>query len=324
MKLPLIFNNQKRSFALLVISALITVVFAYWQIPHVPFYLDDFGSIIDNQVIKQPYNFIEIWQIYKARFITYASFSAQFLFFGDNASGYHMVGMFLHFLVATALYLFTRALFKLGSATKRYQHITALAVSFLFLIHPQNTQATIYIAQQATLWAALFYITCMLCFIKVRCASNQKTLIFWSLCFLLTFAAMPFTKQNAATVPLALLAVEWLFFGAWLKRILTVYTIGGIGLCIAVCYTFGHSDLANTIQWLDSVSRENQEISRLGYFRSQLNILFHYISQFMWPTNLRLEYDFTVVKAWDLATLFSGIFHILLIGGLVLQGEGCL
>lgn len=299
------------SVTLLLLIALIGL--AYAEIILIPFYLDDFSSIIHNPVVQLPVDFYQIWTHYKARFITYSAFALQLEFFGKESASFHLIGLGLHIFVGAGICCFVSLTNQTRILTQK--SIIAIIPATVFLLHPQNTQAVIYIAQQAVLWAALFYMTSLYCYMHWRNSkSNQSTKIIWlGFSFLAACCAL-FSKQTAASLPLAILMIEWLFFGAYTRRLILM----GIGsLLLSFVYlAFNQNWQWNTLFfYIDSISRETTDIARLDYFANQTVILWHYIAQYFSLSGFRLEYDFKIVESWQVihwAALFAHVAVLIL------------
>lgn len=281
---------------------------AYAQIIFIPFYLDDFSSIIQNPVVQLPVDFYQVWTHYKARFITYSAFALQLEFFGNDSTSFHLVGLGLHILVGAGIFWFV-SLTNLPRILAQ-KSIIAIIPTTVFLLHPQNTQAVIYIAQQAVLWTSLFCMASLCCYMHWRKSkSNQPAKIIWLGFSILAACCALFSKQTAASLPLAILMIEWLFFGAYTRRLILM----GIG-CLLL--SFVYLAFIQNWQWntlffyIDSISRETTDIARLDYFANQTVILWHYIAQYFSLSGFRLEYDFKIAESWQIIHWVALFAHV--------------
>lgn len=308
---------------LLSFVVLALLIFVYQNIGDIPFYLDDFSSIVNSPVIQPPVDFAILWESNKARFIPYSVFALQYELFSGQAEGFHYVSLCLHLLVSLILGLLTVKLLSYSDLRERggEQKLASGAVfaflvaSVIFAIVSQNTQIVVYIVQQAGLWAALFYVSALVCYFQLRSAQSKNGTLFWALLFALSAFCGMLSKQNFATLPIAILLIEWLFFGKYLK----LYIYLAIGLLVSATGVLFHLSSYSTEQlWVlvDSLTRETHLIGRVDYFTTQLHVLTHYIAQFFYPLSpfdLRLEYDWHLVKEWAIVEYLLLAFHASLI-----------
>ncbi len=77
--------------------ALATLV-CYGHTLHVPFYLDDFSSIVENPVVQNWGGWRELWDYAPLRVVGYVSFAVNHHFGQFQVAGYHVVNIVIHFL----------------------------------------------------------------------------------------------------------------------------------------------------------------------------------------------------------------------------------
>ena len=88
----------------------------------------------------------------------------------------------------------------------------ALLGALLWALHPIQTQAVTYIVQRMTSLACLFYMTAMYCYLCFRTGEGWGKRLLSLTLGCLFYVAGVFTKENAALLPLALVAYEFAFF----------------------------------------------------------------------------------------------------------------
>ena len=122
--------------------------------------------------------------------------------FGTNAAGYHATNLILHFL---------NALLVLGIARSiaPREPVFALLASSFFVLMPSHAEPIAWISGRVDSLAALFYLGAFLCFVRFRLGTNRL----WLLASLLVFACGLFAKQSMVTLPVLLVAFDWL----WLR-----------------------------------------------------------------------------------------------------------
>lgn len=307
------------SILLLAFIAGFVLIVPYNNIADVPFYLDDFSSIVNNPAINPPFSLPEIWQQYQSRFLTYSSFATQTHFFGILPKPMHLVGLALHFLVSLCLYRFLTCIRKnsvginQSAPLKRGGFLFCLSVSLLFFAHPQNSQAVVYIAQQAVLWMVLFYLLSLICYVNLRKETSLKKQLIWGLMLTLCAICALFSKQTAATLPIAILLIEWLFFKRYVGRCLVLLGAMLLGSILLVL-SLNEFDVLRSLTFLDVRTRETELITRSDYFITQWGILWHYIQQYFTLSEFRLEYDVTLNGSLSDQHVMFLLGHLLMMG----------
>ena len=87
-----------------------------------------------------------------------------------------------------------------------------LGAALIFVSHPLQTQAVTYLAQRVAVLATTFYLGALLCYAGSRLSGKRITAAGLLLISLLLAMAGVLTKENAVTIPLAILLFEVTFF----------------------------------------------------------------------------------------------------------------
>lgn len=281
---------------------------AYFSIGKIGFYLDDFSSILYNPIIKPPIDWVSLWQANGLRALIYSVIAIEYSWFGDQAQGYHYIGVLIHIGVSILLLLVLSRLAVLSKLNESQRLAFVFFALLLFVLHPQNSQAVVYIIQQTATLAAFFSLLTLYLYINARQSLCRFRQYIWLLFAFFSFILAMVTKQNSIIVPVVILLIEWLFFGRWLKGGLSFLFVSFVSLLI-VFIIVTDLNIYEILVRLDQLTRENSEITRLDYFRTQLNVIGHYLLQFFLPVNLRLEYDNLLIINWDVRTILWGILH---------------
>jgi Tfp pilus assembly protein PilF len=196
----------------------------------------------------------------------------------------------------------------------------------LFALHPIQTQPVIYISQRAALMACFFYLLSVLFFMMGR--SRQITSrgkwqhwFFFAGCII--FAIMAFlSKKNAASLPLAILMAEFIFFDNTLegwKRKLPVI----LGLVIIISLAFAwfagvfNGDLSGLWQRMDRLTRETADVGRWQYLCTQFTVILLYLKLIVFPKGLNIDHGYPMKNGF-----FEGITPIafvLILGVIILS-----
>ena len=80
------------------------------------------------------------------------------------------------------------------------------------MINPIQTQAVTYIVQRMTLLASFFFITGIYCYLLARLAGSKRQRILMFVCCAASLLLGMAAKENAALLPLTIIAIEAIFF----------------------------------------------------------------------------------------------------------------
>lgn len=289
----------------------ITALCAYSSSFQVPFYLDDIGSITNNQNFNGA-SFSSLFEQYGLRVLGYIGLWLNFEYAKLNVVPYHIVNLGIHTLCGITVYFLVAKLSQTLNLFEHREQDIALAcfVGLLFVLHPLQSQAVTYIVQRLASQVALFYFASILSYLFARtCKSTKMRIVYFGAALIFAMAAI-FTKQNAFTLPLVILLCEWLIFNSVRKKyIIFVSMLAVVGI-LAVFISDGLLGIFNK---LDGLTRETTKFSRVEYFEAQMPILWDYIGKVFWPWPLQLEYDYTVDGFSTTQVMLSGIAHLLVI-----------
>lgn len=226
--------------------------------------------------------------------ITAASFALTYALFEYDGRGYHAVNLGIHLLAALALFGVVRRSLQSPALRDRFADSAwtlALATAGLWVVHPLQTQAVTYIIQRSESLVGLFYLVTLYCSIRSMHAGRFSG---WTVCAVVACAMGMGTKEVMATTPVTTLLVDALLFArsyrvALLKR-------WSLYLGLAACW-FLLIALMATGPRSESVGFGLNEVSALGYFRSQPGVLLHYLMLAIWPRTLVLDYGWLVASS---------------------------
>lgn len=304
----------------------VTVVFAgvlitFGHTLDVPFYLDDFPSIVENHYIFNWRGVESMFRFSPLRVIGYLSFALNYHLHQFQVAGYHVVNILIHALAGCGVLAFTKGVVRTPAMTGRIPAAAAkwlpLFSALVFVLHPLQTQAVTYTVQRLASLAALFYISSMAAYVHARISGDYRLkgglFAFSMLLALLAF----FTKQHTLTLPAALLLVEALFFPAD-RRALVIKTGGvvlGLSAAWAILSLLLHYD-PFSLKAMEALTRETKTISRWEYLLTQSKVLWVYIKLYLWPTGLHLDYDIPIAAGffdWKVISALTG--HLLVLTG---------
>ncbi len=315
-------NNSLITAAQFVLLGVITVL-TYGHTLDVPFYMDDYSSLVDNSVFYDAESISEFYKYASLRVVGYTTFWINFYFHHFEVAGYHVVNIGIHFLTSVIVMLLTGALLKAADKKKGIEqqknYLLPLFVALLFLVHPLQTQAVTYIIQRLASLTALFCLTSLYCYIYARLAktTRKKILLFCGAAAFFTLSL--FTKQNSITLPFVLLITELLFFQKTGNRGVWKMTITACILVLSGMIVMFYGGWTDVLHTLDTMTRETTKISRLSYFYTQVGVIWQYIRMFFIPTGLHLDHEVAVLMQANAKVIASITGHLLcIITGIVL------
>jgi Dolichyl-phosphate-mannose-protein mannosyltransferase len=140
----------------------------------------------------------------------------QFLFFGANPAGWHLISVLLHAFNSLLV-------FGLGWRISNRAGVGLLA-GLLFALHPIHSEPVSWISGQTDLWATLWCLGSALCFVTMRQFQREghKGRGWW-LGAIVLFAMGLLSKESVIALPLALLVYDFIKGG--LDRLFFPYNV---------------------------------------------------------------------------------------------------
>lgn len=307
------------SWLLHLILIALAVAATYAHTLDVPFYLDDESSIRENAVVTQWQDFGTLRDYAPMRWVTYGTFALNYRFGHFDPAGYHVVNILIHLLAGFAVYGLARGLW----CTRRVRdHLSPgagaalpLVTALLFVVHPLQTQAVTYIVQRLASLVALFYIASLAAYVQARLASNRLARRAW-MAACVSFAVLAlFTKENAATLPVAIALTELIFFARSWKNVAQVMMglmVAGVALWLVSALAFGSDPFS--LQSMGGMASHTRSIGRDRYLATQIPTLWTYVRLFLWPAGLHLDYaDDMLHRLRDPGVLVAMAGHLVVV-----------
>ena len=227
-----------------------------------PFHFDDVLITNDANVMNAA-QWSHFFNPLHLRQLTFLTFYLNHLAGGLDPSGYHVVNVLLH--VANSALLF----FLLRRFVERW---IAIAAAAIFLVHPIQTSALLYVYERSTLLACFFSLLALIALAERR--------IGW----VVVFFALAFEgKESAIAVPLSLAI---LVGGRKFSRLRVIFLATAASLSILA--------LALLIHWNDRTVGIGAaaQISPLRYLLTETRVVYTYLRLLVFPYPQSLEYDF--------------------------------
>ncbi len=217
----------------------VTTLIAYAPAFLVPFQFDDWARIANNQALAEGRLWAALTWFGNTRVLPSLTLWVDYQLYGDDPVGYHVVNLVFHIIAACGVFALAVALCTTPRLRGRYSPPAVLTLAtvaaLLFALHPIETEAVTYIIQRATVMSAACYIWAAATYVRarVRPAEAGGGVRRFAVPLLLGVAAV-LSKENAVSLPLALLLIEWVCFQRPSWRYLTAGGAALLLLAVAV------------------------------------------------------------------------------------------
>ena len=274
----------------------------------VPFVFDDHPNIRDNPSIRL--TALDIEGLHTAGFESHTdrrpvaniSFALNYLVGGYDVKGYHLVNILIHiangvlvYFLALILLRRNRTLIDPQSMSDRRVHLAAFFAAAIFIAHPVQVQAVTYIVQRMASMATMFYLMSLLFYLLGRQREDRSGRGAYWLAALASWLLALGSKEIAATVPVAVILIEYFFFRdeekAW-PGIRPGYLVFALVATVGVVLFYLGTEPAVTIAG-QYVGRDFTPGERL---LTELRVLVFYLSlmAFPYPGRLSLDHGFAI------------------------------
>ncbi|MDA3896689.1 MAG: hypothetical protein PF482_11160 [Desulfobacteraceae bacterium] len=312
-----------------------STLFVYANSLRAPFIFDDFTAIIKNnpklQINELTFSALKNVTVHsstKNRPLASITLALNHYFGGADTFGYHVVNTVIHIFTGICLFFLMIKILEqpvgaygennpLSGNGRRIVWIAFLS-TLIWLIHPLQTNAVIYIVQRMTSLSALFYILSMLLYIHGRTLMRQRrfgaSVCFLSGCLFSGICAVA-SKENAATLPLFIFLFEWFFMQDLRPIKLRTMLVGGI---ISVVIFWG---MALFFLGAHPVDRILAGYGHWGFtlperVMTEFRVIAYYVSLifFPHPDRLMLDYDYPISHSFiDPGTTVISVLMLLLV-----------
>jgi protein O-mannosyl-transferase len=279
----------------------------------VPFLYDDTFFIAENPAVRNILDLKTLWLFWPTRFIPFLSFAVNYALHKLHLFGYHFVNLLIHLGAALLVWWLARLVFATPamkeSRSSRSADLMPVFAGLIFLTHPLQTQSVTYIFQRCTSLVGFFYLFSLCCYFKSRLLQVSdipapKMRLWYA--FSLTLAVMAMlTKENAMTLPLAVILCEVMFF----KESKSIKWRNVIPFLLLLPIVIFLLTLATTEASEDMQRFLSLAIVRKHYFFTELRVLITYMRLLLFPVNQNLEYDYPIAMTFfNLPTISSALF----------------
>jgi len=327
---------DRRRIPFRVVLMLLLVLFAYANAFTASWHMDDYPNILSNPAVQMtrwnPASLMRAVGIDRSegnnlsRPVANLSFALNWYLHGANVAGFHLVNLIIH--IGNALLLY--GIILLLGATPYFPHryrttITSIAVgaSLVWALNPIQSQAVTYIVQRMASLSAFFYLAALTAYLKLRLATGLRYKIGWGLGLGVGFLLALGTKENAITLPLALVLVEWIFFQngrqCLADRRVGIVVASGAALTAFFVYLFFFLSDQNIIHTLNR-GYDIRPFTLSERMLTQPRVLLFYISLLIYPIPQRLSLEHDFVVSTSLLEPWSTLPAILAVAAIIAFG----
>ncbi|MFZ5874781.1 MAG: tetratricopeptide repeat protein [Nitrospirota bacterium] len=244
--------------------------------------------------------------VWHRRPVASVTFALNYYFGGHDVRGYHIVNIAIHAAVALAWYAFLLTLLTLPRAQPLFQGREATAASaaaLLWAIHPVQTQAVTYVVQRMTTLASLFYVLGLFAYVKGRLTTDTRRWIWWAGALVSAALALG-SKENAATLPVAVLLIEVCLISGLQDRrwqpVLVWTSVLAAPIVIVAIFAAQHEAGGSFWTQLTAHRSSTQWFTTAEHLLTEGRVIIHYISLLLLPHPARLTFDyaFPVSHGW--------------------------
>ncbi len=319
---PVLQRTLLSTLLLLIASAAIITV--SWDSTAGRFYLDSEGHFRSVPYFREPSLSLE--KIHKTIFnnpypaaqrpIPTLSFLIENAVAGLTPKSGRIINTLIHCLNVIILFFLCRRLLTHFGQAPQMAERAALLAALLWGLNPFHADTVFYVIQRMTLLSASFYLLGVIAYLRTR--ESPHSWAWWG-ALAASFIAGIASKENAALLPLGLLALEFVLpadriGGPQARRKRLAWLLGAVLILPSLAaMALGYSP-AQIVQGLlkDSGNRVFTNTERL---LTQGRVLMHYLSLLFFPHPERLAF---VLKYPLSHTLFTPITTLLSWGGIAL------
>lgn len=277
------------------------VIGVYANATEGPFIFDDGASVLENQSIRSPAGIGEALSPPRetpvaGRPLVNLTFALNFAAGGDDVTGYHVVNIALHLLVALLLWRLAAGV--LGEGW------TAFAIAAIWAVHPINSEVVDYITQRTESLMAV----CLMATLWAVQRSGRQAIARWEAIAVVACALGMAAKESMAVAPLLVLAYDRAFtFDNWPDLWRTrrrLYAGLAASWIVLIALNAGGPRA-------DSVGFAADGASPWSYLLSQTRMITRYLTLLIWPRGLVLNYGWpelvTLRDVWPYALFVSAL-----------------
>lgn len=308
------------------VLSMLTMLF-YWPSLHYPFQFDDIANISKRFAIRFDNPFTRCWS--NPRWFGDWLNTLNYRIGGFDPFSYRFFNVLIHICAGLMVFWLVLELCRaLEKASFLYENAlsVAFATSALFLLHPVQTQTVSYVIQaRLEGLASLFVLLVIYTFVRAVRSATTAGYAWGALCILLALISCG-TKEIVIMTPFLLIIVDWFFLsqGEWqtFKSRLLFHVLFGITFLALMTHYIGSHMITDAVK-LKAATGNNRGniltpqtfdvILPFQFLISEFKVVVHYLTMFIWPAGISVEYDWVAATSFFQADV---IFPLLVLLGI--------
>ena len=284
-------------------AALILVagIIVYFNALHTPFQFNDYFVVVDDPSIQ---DLSRLWEELprSLRPLTKLSYALNYAVGQLEPRGYHLVNLWLHLFTALEVFYL---------AAKILPNPAPFWTALLFTVHPMQTETVTYIAARSNVMMAFFYLSGLIAAVRAlslwRSAEHKRSkALAWFVLALICYAAAVASKEAAVTLPFAVAVYDLYFLREARDRRPRGRTLFYAGLCLLAIGILSLFLLhARYVELFRRILDILVARSSSTHILTQPVILASLLRRFFIPVDLNIDFDFQLVSALNVETIFA-------------------
>jgi tetratricopeptide (TPR) repeat protein len=276
------------------------------------FHFDDIINIVNNKNIRNLSDVQAWWNFYPTRAVGFFTFALNYHFSQLDVKYYHLFNLIVHLINSCLVWWLTLLILsclpppihnKLSlnilqdNSIIKQKKVIAFFTALLFVSHPLATQSVTYIWQRVASMVMMFYLLSLILYVKARLSNKgnlSKTLLFT--CSLISAVLAMLTKENAFTLPFAIVLFEIFFLRTKkfsinfrdYRMILLLAAFIGVIMIIPLKVSF------DIFKPIPPRLGHAYTVTPLNYLFTQFSVIVKYIQLLFIPLHQNLDYDFPI------------------------------
>jgi tetratricopeptide (TPR) repeat protein len=278
-------------------------------------YVDDLSLGSLKQVRSGPFG--------QTRFIPMLSFAVDQMIGLGSIVQFHLTNIAIHLLATIAIYILVYGLAMTPTGRKHLFSLSpslfSLFVTALWALHPVQTNAVTYLVQRMTSLAALFYFMSLAGYAWARIGHSGLIRGFGWLVFIMAMACAFLSKENSATLPLAVLLIEGIFITPSLGKRVLARISWRHWLILAIIFMLLLPFLTTKLAQLsEGYAAHGRHFTMPERVFTELRVVVFYISLLALPLPSRLNLDHDFPLSYSLLTPATTWLSLILLVFLIL------
>ncbi len=283
---------RKRDWRILAGFVLIVVAggLAYSNSLHGAFVFDDYESIETNASIRSPATALKPPRDtpVAGRPLVNLTFALNYAAGQLNPTGYHIVNILIHVLLACVLFALLRRLIARAGEPEHaagWSIGLALAAALIWELHPLQTESVSYVSQRTESLMGLFFLLTLYCAVR---GTESPRGAGWHILAVLCCALGMLCKEVMAVAPLMVLLIDRALLAGTFKRALQARWKLYAGLAATWLITMG---ILISAPRSHSVGMSFARVPPLDYALTQAGVLVQYLRLAIHPDPLTADYN---------------------------------